>query len=244
MYARWQRRLPAWISVVPVELPGRGRRMGEPLETTFAGLLARVQEQVRPRAGLPFALFGHSLGALVAFEVAWRRELVGASAPLVVFAAGTHAPSRREPERYANLTSDAELRAELERLDGTPASVLEDAELMALTLPILRADFQVAADYECSDMRRIGAPLHVFAGAEDATTPQTLEAWREHTRAAFFLNVLPGGHFFVQQQEPTLLALIEGRLREELGRTPATSAEGPRTSWRQEQMHAARDLGR
>ena len=217
--------------------------MGERLETTFAGLLAQVEGLVQPAAGAPFALFGHSLGALVAFEVAWRRWLAGSSAPLVVFAAGTHAPSRRDPERYANLTSDAELRTELERLDGTPASVLADEELMALTLPILRADFQVAADYDCSSERRIGAPLHVFAGSEDATTPETLGAWRQHTHAAFFLNVLPGGHFFVHQQEAALLALIEGRLREELGGAPAQSGDGPRMSWRQGQTQAARGLG-
>src|SRR5688572_9848315 len=74
VYVRWKRRLPAWIEVVPVELPGRGRRIGEPLQTTVAGVLDRIASDVRPEPGQPFALFGHSLGAILAFELAHRLE--------------------------------------------------------------------------------------------------------------------------------------------------------------------------
>ncbi|MEY2934646.1 MAG: hypothetical protein RL033_5395, partial [Pseudomonadota bacterium] len=190
--------------------------------TTFQGLLASVAAQVQPQTGQPYALFGHSLGALLAFELAAQLMRQQAPEPLVVFATGTHAPSRREVERFTRLQSDAELRAELVRLQGTPACVLEDAELMALTLPILRADFQIAGSYVCLPERRILAPLHIVGGTEDTTTPETLSAWREHTRGEFELSMLPGGHFFLQSQEVELLQLVERRLRQRLA-----AVEGP-----------------
>jgi surfactin synthase thioesterase subunit len=219
--------VPEWLRVVPVELPGRGRRTRERLESTFAGLLQRVLEEVRPDPALPFALFGHSLGALLAFEVGCSISARVGRAPLMVFASGTHAPSRRDPERFANLETDAELRAELEKLQGTPMPVLESSELMELTLPILRADFRAAADYREQPGRKLAVPLHVFGGSEDTTTSATLMAWREHTRAEFSLDVLPGGHFFVLEREAELLERVEQRLAAALsssGRRPSVTA--------------------
>lgn len=212
VYTRWKRRLPGWIEVVPVELPGRGRRLREPLEQTFSALLAHVVAEVEPALPQRYAVFGHSLGALLAFELAHHLARAHAPEPLVVFATGTHAPSRRDAERFARLNSDAELKGELARLGGTPGHVLENAELMELTLPILRADFQVAADYRCTPGRRIRAPLCVIGGTEDSTTPETLGAWGDHTEGELDLRLLPGGHFFVQTHESELLGLIEDRL--------------------------------
>lgn len=215
VYVRWKRRLPAWIEVIPIELPGRGRRLSEPLETSVSAVLDRIVDGVRPAPGQAFAIFGHSLGAVLAFELAHRLESGGLS-PAVVFVSGTRAPGSRDLERYARVQSDAELRAELERLGGTPASVLADPELMALALPVLRADFRVAGSYQCPPGRRIQAPLHVVAGLEDTTTPETLNAWREHTRGEFELSMLPGGHFFLQTREAELLQLVEQTLRRRL----------------------------
>ncbi|MEY4544343.1 MAG: hypothetical protein RL685_538 [Pseudomonadota bacterium] len=187
--------------------------MNEPLQSTLPGLLAAVAPQVQLLPGQAYALFGHSLGALVAFELALHLMQQAVPQPLQVFVTGTDAPSCRDSGRFAHLQTDAELRAELVRLQGTPACVLEDAELMALTLPILRADFQVAGSYVCARERRIQAPLHVVGGADDTTTLETLRAWSEHTCGEFELSMLPGGHFFLQSQEAELLQLVEQRLR-------------------------------
>lgn len=213
VYVRWKRRLPAWIEVVPVELPGRGRRIGEPLQTTVAGVLDRIASDVRPEPGQPFALFGHSLGAILAFELAHRLEQRAGLFPALVVVSGTRAPGSRDLERYAAAQSDAELRAELERLGGTPASVLADAELMELALPVLRADFRVAGGYVGEPDRKLRAPLVVLGGAADDTTRDKLAAWREHTDSEFALHVLSGGHFFIHQSESDVLAILEHRLR-------------------------------
>jgi surfactin synthase thioesterase subunit len=186
--------------------------MSEPLRTTLAGVLDAVAGEVLARAGHPFAFFGHSMGAIVAFELAHQLQSRGAELPAVVFASGAQAPSRRDPERFAKLQSDAELVAELERLRGTPASVLADAELMQLTLPVLRADFQVLHGYACAAERQIRCPIEVMAGRTDDATPESLAAWRAHTEGDFFLNVLPGGHFFIHERIDEVSSLVQRRL--------------------------------
>jgi surfactin synthase thioesterase subunit len=223
-YVRWQQRLPAWIRVQPVELPGRGRRAREPLQTRFSSLLAHVAVEVRPEPGQLFAFFGHSLGSLLAFELSWQRWQAGAALPAALLVAGAPAPFTRDPERFARALSDDELRAELAQLGGTPQAVLDSAELMSLVLPIVRADFQVVADYRCARdegatlaaglpvQRRIPCPIHVFGGIEDATTPENLAAWKQHTVSACGVNMFPGGHFFVQHEEAQLLSVLEQRL--------------------------------
>lgn len=244
VYVRWKRRLPAWIEVVPVELPGRGRRLGEPLETTVQGVLDRTERDVRPVPGQAFAVFGHSLGAILAFELGHRLESAG-FAPAVVFVSGTRAPGCRDLERYASAQSDAELRAELERLGGTPASVLADPELMELALPVLRADFRVAGSY-CrvgEPQRRLRAPLVAIGGASDETTRDMLAAWRDHTESEFAMHVLPGGHFFIHTSESELLTLVEQRLRLAGGaRHSAAGALGPQLA--STRRHSSPLLGR
>jgi surfactin synthase thioesterase subunit len=229
VYVRWKRRLPAWIDVVPVELPGRGRRIAEPLETSVSGVLDRIASDVRPEPGQPFALFGHSLGAILAFELARRLEQRAGLFPALVVVSGTRAPGSRDLERYSAAQSDAELRAELQRLGGTPASVLANAELMELALPVLRADFCVAGGYAGGPHPTLRAPLVVLGGAADETTRDKLAAWREHTHSEFALHVLPGGHFFIHESESDVLAILEHRLRllglsEATGRAPASRA--------------------
>jgi surfactin synthase thioesterase subunit len=211
-YARWRRRLPAWLEVTPVELPGRARLMGDALETSMPGLIAALLPHLPELRERPFALFGHSLGALVAFELAHCLESRGLGAPLVLFASGAHAPSRHDTELPVP-QSDAELRAELERLGGTPALVLADAELMALALPVLRADFALSRRYTCEPGRRIACPIHVLGGSADETSEATLRAWGDHTRADCSVDVLPGGHFFIHEQEAEVLELVRTRLR-------------------------------
>lgn len=220
VYLRWRRRLPAWVVLHPLELPGHGRRIEERLETEVERMVDGVLGEVKASLERPFAIFGHSLGAVLAFELALRLSELGLPTPRVVLASGSDAPSCRDLSRYAALESSEDLVAELERLRGTPPEVLANRELMALTLPILRADFAACARYRSGTERRLSCPLHVLAGADDATTSETLGAWREHTTGEFSLHVLPGGHFFLHEHEAQALAWLEARLERALLRRP------------------------
>jgi surfactin synthase thioesterase subunit len=213
IYARWQELLPRWVEVRPLELPGRGRRMAEPPERDIGRLVEHLSPEVRSASRGPLAIFGHSMGAILGFELARALEHGGRPSPAVLFASGADAPSRRDPERYRLLDTDSDLISELQRLRGTPEAVLRNADLMSLALPILRADFAACAGYRPGRGAALRCPIHAFGGSSDSTTAATLAAWGNHTTGGFGLDMLPGGHFFLHEQEAQLLHRIEVVLR-------------------------------
>lgn len=211
VYSRWRRKLPAWLHVHPVELPGRGVRMGEPLHTDMQALARQLAGEQRLAASTPYALLGHSLGALLAFELAHELQALGCLAPRALFACGTAAPTRREDyagRNWCEAKSDEQLIDELRELNGTPEAVLANAELMALTLPVLRADFLLCGRYSYRQRSRLGCPLHVLGGAADQASEAQLLAWGEETAGEFSLQWFPGGHFFIHEHEDRVLATL------------------------------------
>ncbi|MET0343711.1 MAG: alpha/beta fold hydrolase [Polyangiales bacterium] len=233
-YLRWRRRVPSWLDVTPIELAGHGRRGSEPLETTMDGVVAKLGALFARGFAQPFALFGHSFGALVAYEVALRLERLHGVSPLVVFASGAHAPSFDRSERVAQ-TDDA-LRDEMRALSGTPEAVLADPQLMELVLPVLRADYEAAARYRRGPDAKLRCPIHAVIGREDAVDADAARAWADHTRGAFALSALPGGHFYLREHEDELLALLTERLAH-------LHARATHATWPQVAMAGAEDVG-
>ncbi|SDO23810.1 thioesterase II family protein [Pseudomonas jinjuensis] len=204
-YARWRRRVPGWLEVRPLELPGRGSRSGEPLAGDLVGLAAQLAHELRGSLHRPYALFGHSMGSLLAYELACAIRARGLPGPRALLVSGGSAPGQRDYLRFREPRSDEQLLAELRDLQGTPAAVLEDAELMRLTLPILRADFLLCGRYRPQPSAPLDCPLHVFAGTGDRASREQLLAWREHAAAEFSLEMFPGDHFFIHSCESALL---------------------------------------
>ena len=218
-YARWRRLLPAWIDVRPVEWPGRGARMDEPLATDPRALASQLATELHPQLDGPYALFGHSLGALIAFELAHSLLDRGAPAPTILFASGTEAPAVRDGSKWRLPLSDDALLEELRNLQGTPDEALANAELMRSALPVLRADFLMCGAYAYRPRHPLPCPVHVFGGIDDETSRASLEAWRQETSAEFTLDVLPGHHFFIHTQQAELLDLIGSALARQSGRS-------------------------
>lgn len=209
VYARWKRRLPSWIDVVMLEWPGRGVRIDEPLQADPAALADQLaSELIGGTLTAPYSLFGHSLGGLIAFELAHRLLARGAPRPQMLLVSGTEAPAMRDGSRWKEPLSDAALRDELLRLKGTPQEALESMEIMRGALPILRADFLMCGNYVYRDRQPLPCPLHVFGGDLDETRPAALEAWRAETSSAFALDMLPGDHFFIHTRQAELLNLV------------------------------------
>jgi len=216
VYARWRRKLPAWLNVRPVELPGRGARFGEALQTDMQALARQLAVEQRLAASKPYALLGHSLGALLAFELAYELQALGCPAPSALFACGTAAPTRREEydgKDWREPKSDAQLIDELRQLQGTPEEVLANEELMGLTLPILRADFLLCGRYAYRQRPPLRCPLHVLAGDADRATQEQLLAWAQETLGPFDLQMFPGGHFFIHTEEDRVLDALASRLQ-------------------------------
>ncbi|HKS15481.1 MAG TPA: alpha/beta fold hydrolase [Pseudomonas sp.] len=209
VYSRWRRSLPAWLQVRPVELPGRGTRLGEPLQTDMQALARQLAgEQLLTT---PYAILGHSLGALLAFELAHALEAMGCPGPVALLACGTAAPTRREDydgEHWRNPKTDAELINDLRELNGTPEEVLANRELMSLTLPVLRADFLMCGRYAYRQRPKLRCALHVLGGEDDRASQEQLLAWRGETTGAFSLRMFPGGHFFIHQHEAQVLGVV------------------------------------
>ncbi|KAF1072471.1 MAG: Linear gramicidin dehydrogenase LgrE [Pseudomonas citronellolis] len=225
VYARWRRQLPAWVQVQPVELPGRGRRFAEALHTDLPALAEQLAGELQGQLELPYALFGHSMGALLAFELAHALRRRGLPAPRALFASAASAPSQRDSHReLTEPQSDAQLLARLRQLGGTPEAVFADEEMLRLTLPVLRADFLLCGRYRYQRRALLACPIHVFGGRHDRLSVHALSAWQDETAQCFSLEMLDGDHFFLNSHEAQLLELIAGQLRDGAGQPRAAHA--------------------
>lgn len=214
LFREWANELPPDIEVVAIQPPGREARFAEP-PTTDIGLLAReVCDAIAPLLDRPFALFGHSLGAIVAWETALRLERHHDASPVALFVSSREAPGA--PQTYAPiyaLDDDAFLK-ELGRLNGIPGEVLANRELCALLLPILRADMQIADTYTGSPGDRVRAPIIALSARDDAhVTLDAMEPWRERTTGDSRMMIVPGDHFYLHGQRALLLRVIATRLQ-------------------------------
>lgn len=192
-----------------MELPGRGTRSKEPLVDDVYQIIDGMIEEMPSLVDLPFAFFGHSMGAAIAFEMARRLRDEGLTEPRHLFVSGRGAP---QIQRDASTTHDLphdEFIGMLRKLGGTPHEVLADAELMELVLPTLRADFRASQSYECLPGKPLGCAITVFGGLQDTEVRrEDLPAWKEQTTSKFAIHMLPGDHFFLNTARITLMALI------------------------------------
>jgi surfactin synthase thioesterase subunit len=214
VYSRWRRKLPEWIKLQPVELPGRGARYGEPLHNDMRRLALQLAHEQKAMLRAPYAVFGHSLGALLACEMAHAFRSLGVPEPVALFASGTAAPTMRlDYDRgFADPKTDAELIEQLRILNGTSEEVLANEELMSLTLPILRADFQLCGLFEPVQRPLLKCPVHVLGGKADRTTSEQLIGWSQETHGSFSVDMFAGGHFFIHEHEARVLRVIKDQL--------------------------------
>ncbi|WP_328646936.1 alpha/beta fold hydrolase [Amycolatopsis sp. NBC_00348] len=198
--------------VVALQYPGRQDRRREACVEDIGELADQLAEALAALSAKPTVFFGHSMGAVLAFETAYRLERAGANAPATVVASGRRAPSTRRDERVHE-RDDQGLIAELRRLDGTDSAVFGHEELLQLALPAIRGDYTAIETYRCEPGRRIAAPIAVLTGEDDPkTTRPEAEAWREHTSGTFTLRVFPGGHFFLADHQAGVDAELAGHL--------------------------------
>ena len=200
VYRGWPDHVPASIEICALQPPGREGRLREEPLARVRDLVEAAVEALRVHIDRPFALFGHSLGALVAFEVA--RSLVAQHRPLPLhlFVSGQGAPQLpvRQPP-IGHLPPDAFVAEVRQRYDGIPREVLDTPELMDLLVPTLRADMSASEEYRYVPGPALGCPITAYGGSEDPdATESEVVAWREQTTVAFRHVVIPGTHFFVQ----------------------------------------------
>jgi medium-chain acyl-[acyl-carrier-protein] hydrolase len=213
IYHAWSRSLPASIDVCAVQFPGRENRIEEPLFTSLPSLVGVLADELVPFFDRPFAFFGHSMGALISFELARQLRRGRQPEPVQLFISAYGAPHIPRSREMLHSLPTAEFLRSVFRMGGTPSAVLMNKELVNLLLPILRADFTLIETYHYTAEEPLTCPITVFGGNEDTLVSMSaLQEWREQTRGAFTLHMLPGSHFFLQSSQQQLLQLIASDL--------------------------------
>jgi surfactin synthase thioesterase subunit len=215
------------VELAAIQYPGRQDRRLEPCIDTIEELANRCYAALRDRLTVPFAFFGHSMGAVIAFEVTRRLQRAGALLPLRLFVSGRAAPTRQF-SGGVHLLDDAGLVAELRRVGGTDARFFDDDELLALILPTTRCDYRAIETYAYQPAEPVRCPIIALAGdADPQATVEEMRAWRRETARSFDLHVLPGGHFFLGTATEQVATIIsEALLRESFGTSLASAADG------------------
>lgn len=197
-FRSWQRHFPPDIDLCLVHLPGRGKRISEQIFTRLKLLVQTIADLIIREPQLPYALFGHSMGSLISFELARELRRRHFAAPQWLFLSGRSAPNvaNRETPIF-NLPEEAFI-AEVRRFNGTPEEVFDNPETRKLFLPVLRADLEMLDTYEYYPEERLSCPITVYGGLQDTDAPvESLRAWEEHTSASCKLRMFAGDHFFI-----------------------------------------------
>uniref|UniRef100_A0A450UTP9 Medium-chain acyl-[acyl-carrier-protein] hydrolase n=1 Tax=Candidatus Kentrum eta TaxID=2126337 RepID=A0A450UTP9_9GAMM len=208
-YRKWHQHLPPEIELRPVRLPGREGRFDEACYRKARPLAQALASALAPYLDLPFAFFGHSMGALLSFELARELRRRGTPEPFCLMASGRRAPQLHLSQAPTPLhtLSDPALIDKLRSYGGTPKAVLDHDKLMELFLPAIRADFAIVETYVHAPEAPFDCAIRAFGGEMDTGTERAaLDAWREQTTGSFALRLFPGDHFYLNKFDGAPLA--------------------------------------
>jgi surfactin synthase thioesterase subunit len=213
-YRLWPSGLPGEMEMLAIQLPGRANRLRETPIASVPELVENLIPALLPWMDLPFAFFGHSMGAVLASEVARALHQRGHALPRHLIVSGRRPPHVHGTEQPLHGLPDDQFISRInQRYGGIPAELLEHADLMALLLPALRADITALETHRPHQRPPLPIPLSVFGGADDLLTPREhLDAWRSETSSALRVRVFPGGHFYLDGRRDELLADLSATL--------------------------------
>ncbi|NJO81463.1 MAG: thioesterase [Blastochloris sp.] len=216
IFRPWSAILPPDIEICAMQLPGRENRMDETAYNRLDPLIAQLADVLAPYLDIPFVFFGHSMGALVSFELARHLRRRYNRCPSKLYLAAYRAPHlRNRTIRIHHLPS--EVFKVVLRADGIPEKILQNEELMQAMLPTLRADFEVCDTHIYREEAPLSCPFEVYGGLEDVRINKTeLEGWQTHTCEAYTLSMFPGAHFFLHSDQDRLLAVLSHSLNMQL----------------------------
>ena len=215
-YHRWQRLLAEDIQLLPVKLPGRDSRFNEDAIGEIDQLLDQLVPGILDSIREPFALFGHSMGGLIAYELADRLQRENLT-PIILFVSASRAPHLYKPKASGTRLyelPDNEMIARLTNDFGKGRDTsAEELQMMRFMVNTIRADLRLLGVYEHRPRPPLTAPITAFAASEDRVVPlEAVSAWRQHTSREFKILTMPGHHFYLRQQEKSLVSLITSRI--------------------------------
>lgn len=216
LFRTWPGELLQGIELCAVHLPGREARMKEPPIGDLRRLVTELVEAIQPSCDRPVALFGHSIGGLLAFECARELRRRFGIEPVHLFVSGCPAPQLSDQDPLCDLP-DEEFLQRMRRFNGTPREILDHGEMMELMLPTLRADFSLRETYLHEEERPLNCPISAFGGmADEAVRTEQLEAWKSHTTDGFQLWLFQGDHFFIRTAQSVVVEALTSILQPHL----------------------------
>lgn len=216
-YRAWSKHLPETVEVWTVQLPGRESRLVEAPFTELPAMVAALTPALLSWLDVPFVFFGHSMGALVSFELTRYLRRHAGLQPLHLLVSGRRAPHLPDPRPPIHALPEKLFREEILRFNGTPPEVFADEELAHIFLPTLRADLSVCETYSYLPEDALNVPITAFGGMQDAGVElKHLEAWSEMTGASFAVHQFPGDHFYLRAAQDALLGKIHSLLKRQV----------------------------
>ena len=209
IYRQWASKLPAWVEVCALQLPGRENRLREPGYTNMKAAIEEIAETISPLLDKPFYLFGYSMGSLISFELTRLLRRHNLPQPQHLFVSAHRGPSVPRRRTGIHTLPDRQFLDEIKKLGGTPDQVLENEELMEIFLPMLRADFTLLETYEYVPEPPLTCPISAYCGREDeGVSAEEMAGWKVQTSGAFKLVMVSGGHFFIHGQQELLVECV------------------------------------
>jgi len=209
IFRNWINFFGSQVEIYPVQLPGRGQRLHETPFSSMDTLLDALEDAIFRYLDKPFIFFGHSMGATISFELAHRLSRTQGREVAHLFVSGRRAPQilDREPPTFD--LPEPELITELHRLKGNPPEVLQNPEILALILPLLRADFELIQTYRYVPKGPLKCGITAMGGTDDYdVSREDIQAWQEQTGGAFSMRMFPGDHFYLHSMEKMLLEAV------------------------------------
>ncbi len=207
-YHRFAKLSPDWLDIVPMDIPGRGNRIGEKPMTCINKIVEDILDNIINEINEPYAIFGHSMGALTTLLLARKIRERQLPQPLHLFVTGHGAPATDMKEIIRSTMTREELIEELKALDGMPEDVLNDEVLLDYCLPILRADFEAIETHKYVKEEKLDVPITCVIGKDENITTNEALAWQDETNNSFELKHYPGRHFFIFNYEKELIRLF------------------------------------
>jgi len=215
-YNQWKQYLDPAVEYRSIELAARGRRMREPNYNTIDDAVDDVFNIIKNElTQAPYALFGHSMGSMIAFELAYKIKKNNLPMPFHIFFSGRAAPQvPRDKKRTLHHLADEEFKTQLLEMGGTPKEFFDHPELLEVFLPLLKGDFRLTETYThpVKDAP-LDVDMTVFSGKQDEDTPEEVEAWRVHAGKNCDIHYFEGGHFFIHEENKRVVDIINNAIR-------------------------------
>jgi len=212
LFRTWQAHLPPHFDVAPILLPGRDRRRRDPRIESIEGLAEQLAVGLESELETPFSIFGHSMGALLAFEFCHALRARDLPQPEQLFVAGFRSPELPDRNPILHGLPEPEFVGALELLGATPPEILEFEGILALLLPTIRGDLKLVETYRWAEHDKLSIPITAFCSrADPLVSAEEMQPWQEHTTADFELVELEGGHFFLESARDEILAAVSRR---------------------------------